>query len=174
RAETLTEPLAQLFQNASSPLRINFTRDLDGEVVAVIAAPHRPPEGIRLLLSSRLPAARPSVWTRAHALLLHRLRKTLGALSHGLEGTALAADGAIGVTLTELTFRLAHGFARIAKFAHLVAALPLLSLLALLALLALLTLLAEPALAELLQKLVEAVTQPLLILAQVAHLVLAL
>ena len=47
-------------------------------------------------------------------------------------------------------------------------------MLALLALLALLTLLAEPALAELLQKLVEAVTQPLLILAQVAHLVLAL
>ena len=127
-------------------MRINFTRDLDGEIVAVIAAPHRPPEGISLLLCSRLPAARPPVWTRAHTLLLHRLRKAFCALSHGLEGTALAADCAIGVTFAELTFCLAHGFARIAEFAHLVAALPLLSLLTLLtllALLALLTLLAE-------------------------------
>jgi hypothetical protein len=102
------------------------------------------------------------------------LRKAFGALSHGFEGAALAADGAIGVTFAELAFGLTHGFARIAKFAHFVAALPLLSLLSFLALLALLALLTEPALAELFQKLVEAITQRLLILAQIAHLILAL
>src|SRR5262249_47449127 len=138
-------------------LGVDLAGHLHSQIVAVVAAAHRPPERIGVLLSPGLPTARPSVGPGTYALLLHRLRQPSGTLAHGIQRAPLAVDGTVGVTLAELAFGLPHGLARIAELAHFVA-------------LALLSRLAETMLAELLEQLVEPLPQALLILTQVAHL----
>src|SRR5262249_37441977 len=86
-----------------------------------------------------------------HALLLHRLRQALRAAPQRLQRPALGVDGAVGITLAELAFRLTHGLAGAAELIHLA--------------------LAEAALAQFLHQLLELIAQALLALAQLAHLV---
>src|SRR6476660_4925268 len=85
----------------------------------------------------------------------------MGTLAHGVQRTALAIDGTVGIALAELTFRLAHGLPGITELARLVP-------------LALRARLSEPVLTELVQQLVEPIPQALLVLAQIAHLPVAL
>src|ERR1700681_415684 len=46
RAGDLAEAPAQFLQNAPCPLHVDLARNLDGRVVAVVAAPQRPTERI--------------------------------------------------------------------------------------------------------------------------------
>jgi hypothetical protein len=151
RAEALAKALAKFLQDASRTLGVNFSRYLDRKIVTIVAAAHWPAERVRILLSAGLTAAGPAIGTGPHPLLLHRLRQTLCTFAHGVQRTALAIDRTVGISLTKLTFGLAHCLPGVPELAHFVP-------------LALLARLAEPMLAELVKELVEPVTQALLVL----------
>src|SRR5262245_31111459 len=158
RAEVLAEAAAQFFQNAPRALHVDLARHLDRGVVAVFTPAQGPPERIGLLLGARRPEpAGLAVGAGAqHALLLHGLGEVLRAPAQSFERPALGIDRAVRIAFSELTFRLAHGFAGAAELIHL--ALPLLAL-------------AKALLAQLLHQFLELIAQRLLILAQFAHLV---
>ena len=161
RPEAFAEALPQFLENAPRPLRVDFARHFHRKVVTVVAAAHRSAQRIGVLLGARLPAAGSSVGAGANALLLHRLRQSLGSLAHGIERAALTVHRAVGIALPELAFGLTHGLPGFAELTHFVA-------------FALLPRLAKAALAQLLQQLVQSIFQPLLVLTQIAHLTIAL
>src|SRR5215510_9414508 len=120
RAEAFAKASSQLLQDASHPLCVDLARHLHSEVIAVVAAAHWPAEWIRVLLSASVPTARPAIGAWAYALLLHRLRQSLCTFAHGVQRAPLAVDCAIGISLSELAFRLAHGLPGVAELAQLV------------------------------------------------------
>jgi hypothetical protein len=96
-------------------LDVDLARHLHRGVVAVIAPAQRPAQRIGFLLrprrthAARLAGAGPLL-PLAH-LLLKLLGEALGALAHGVEGAALAVDGAAGIALAERARGVTHGFA---------------------------------------------------------------
>ncbi len=97
---------------------VDFARHLHGGVVAVIASAQRPAQRIGLLLRPRRAHASGLAATLPLALahlLLKLLGEALGALAHGVEGAALAVDGAVRIALAERAFGVAHGLVGLAE-----------------------------------------------------------
>jgi predicted Zn finger-like uncharacterized protein len=99
RPEAFAEPLAQLLENTSCPLSIDLTGHFDRQVVTIVATAHGSTERIGVLLGARLSPAGPSIGAWPHALLLHRLRQSLGPFAHGIECSALAVHRAVSIAL---------------------------------------------------------------------------
>src|ERR1700722_16603590 len=86
RAGEVAEAFAQFLDDAARALHVDFARNLDAGIVAIVAAAQRTAERIGILLGARL--AEPAVAALAGPLphlLLHRLRETLRALAQIIE-----------------------------------------------------------------------------------------
>ena len=149
-------------------MRVDLARHLHRDIVAVFTSAHRPPKRIGILLGASTTVAARLAKPRTHPVLLHRLRHALRTFPHGIECATLAVNRAVGVALAEFALGLAHRLTGAAELIHAVVTLSLL------ALLVLALLLLKAVLAQLIEQLVEAVAQGLLVLPQVVKLLLAM
>src|SRR5262249_34107444 len=152
RPECFAEAAAKFLNDPACALRVDLARHLDGGVVAIISSSQRAAERVGFLLGAIPRAQAAGLAVGAGPLVLpHLLLKLLGkplrAPAHGIDGAALAVDGAVGIAIAERAFRVAHGAVGIRKVVAALA-LALLTWLALLTLLALLALLTFLILAE--------------------------
>ena len=148
----------------------------------------RATEGIGLIAAALLPpeaSARPIALPLAISLL-HSLREALRAFAQRFQRLALRINGRVGVALPQAVAGIAHCGVRLAEPVFAIAL--LIALFALLTLLSLLTLLAplaalvflatlplpHAAFGQLLLQFLQPVAQPLLILLQIAHALIAL
>ena len=180
------EAAAQFFENAAHPLHVDLARNLDREIIVEFASAQRPAQRIgrwACALRSAAPLAGAVVALPLAHLLLHLLRQFLRTLAHRLQRAALTIHRAFRVALAEPAIGIAHRAVGIGKLitvaisrslALLAAGLSLLALLSLL--LALFALLALPhaAASHLFLQPLQPVAQPLLILPQVTHVLIAL
>src|SRR6266540_2174579 len=76
RTQGVGEASAQFLEDASRPLRVDFSRHFYGDIVAIVASAQWAPERIGILLGARWAgAAGPPVRARTGPVLLHLLRE---------------------------------------------------------------------------------------------------
>src|SRR5262249_39366322 len=159
RPHRIGETTAQLLENATGALDVDFARYLD-RLIPVVGTTQRPAERISVRVGSLLGAAGLSAGARSEreTLLLQGLRERLSTAAHGFDCPALGIDRTVGVAFAECSFGFAHGLAGAAKLVEIAALIALLARI-------------EPAPLHLVEQLFHLIAQCLLVLTQFAHLV---